>query len=98
MSSKKMHQYPQQAKNSYMDNWTQEEATIICQYAKNAQELHRAGDEEGSKEWMKKIPVMPSFAFFMKRTGGIEAVQQWINDGYDFSLVEAEYGKDWLYK
>lgn len=42
--------------------------------------------------------VDPIIAKVLKNVHGLSAVEEWIDAGYDFSLAEKEYGKDWLTK
>ncbi|GHT67649.1 hypothetical protein AGMMS50239_31210 [Bacteroidia bacterium] len=58
-------------------------------------ELEDAGLlEEADRVW-KQIPLAPYLAKFCKEKIGVEFL---IEQGYNLSEAEAEYGKDWLTK
>ncbi|GAP71947.1 hypothetical protein SAMD00024442_20_34 [Candidatus Symbiothrix dinenymphae] len=56
-------------------------------------ELEDAGHPEEAKRVWKQIPLAPYLAKWWKEMMGVEALLQ---QGYNLSEAEAEYGKDWL--
>jgi hypothetical protein len=56
-------------------------------------ELKRAGKLEEAEELFKQIPLAPYLAKAAKEVYGAEYL---LNNGYNLSEAEAEYGKDWL--
>ncbi|GHT14255.1 hypothetical protein AGMMS4956_11740 [Bacteroidia bacterium] len=58
-------------------------------------ELEDAGNlEEADRVW-KQIPLDPPLAKWWKEMVGVDSL---IQQGYNLSEAEAEYGKDWLTK
>jgi hypothetical protein len=56
--------------------------------------LENEGKHEEAKALIKaKIPLEPHLAKIFKEKVGLGALLQ---QGYDLSLVEAKYGKEWL--
>jgi hypothetical protein len=56
--------------------------------------LENEGKHEEAKALRRaKLPLEPYLAKIWKEKIGLEALLQ---QGYDLSLVEAKYGKDWL--
>jgi hypothetical protein len=55
--------------------------------------LWRAGDNDGYKNMMKKMPIPPYLAKILKEKVGAEIIRI---GGWDLSEVEAEFGTDWL--
>jgi hypothetical protein len=70
--------------------WTLKEklANIVRSY-----ELKDAGQPEEADRVWKQMPLDPPLAKFWKEMMGVEALLQ---QGYNLSEAEAEYGKDWL--
>jgi len=55
--------------------------------------LLQAGDREGYRNLMKKIPIPPYLAKVLKEKVGADIIKI---GGWDLSEVEAEFGQDWL--
>jgi hypothetical protein len=55
--------------------------------------LWEAGDKEGYRNLMKKLPIPPFLAKVLKEKVGAEIIRI---GGWDLSEVEAEFGQDWL--
>ncbi len=71
---------------------------LELEYGRKALAAFQAKNFEEHKKYMKLIPVEPSMAKIIKKVRGVKAIEEKIAEGYDFSRVEEEYGKDWLYK
>ena len=57
--------------------------------------LRRAGDDEGSEQLLRTIPMPPWLAKIMKEKVGIEFFER---TNWNLSEVEAKFGPDWLSK
>ena len=57
--------------------------------------LKKAGDLDGHDRLMKSIPMPPFLAKIMKEKVGVDYL---INEGWNLSEAEAEFGSDWLSK
>ncbi|GHT22472.1 hypothetical protein FACS1894199_14010 [Bacteroidia bacterium] len=70
--------------------WTLKErlATIV-----ESIELEKAGQPEEARRVRVQVPLSPDLAKWWKEKMGVEALLQ---QGYNLSDAEAEYGKDWL--
>jgi len=68
-----------------------EKLAIGCKAA----ELWDAGDEEGYIRLMKTAPIPPYIAKVIKEKVGADFL---INEGWNLSEAEAEFGRDWLNK
>ena len=68
-----------------------EKLAIGCKAA----ELWDAGDEEGYIRLMKTTPIPPYIAKVIKEKVGADFL---INEGWNLSEAEAEFGRDWLNK
>ncbi|GHT45067.1 hypothetical protein AGMMS49965_21690 [Bacteroidia bacterium] len=70
--------------------WTLKErlATIM-----ESIELEKAGKPEEARRVRVQVPLSPHLAKWWKEMMGVEALLQ---QGYNLSDAEAEYGKDWL--
>ena len=55
--------------------------------------LWEAGDKEGCRNLMKKLPIPPYLAKVLKEKVGADIIRI---GGWDLSEVEAEFGQDWL--
>ena len=55
--------------------------------------LLQAGDREGYRNLMKKLPIPPFLAKVLKEKVGADIIKL---GGWDLSEVEAEFGPDWL--
>ena len=55
--------------------------------------LWKAGDNEGYRNLMKKMPIPPYLAKVLKEKVGAEIIKI---GGWDLSEVEAEFGSNWL--
>jgi len=66
-----------------------EKLAIGCKAA----ELWKAGDKEGHRNLMKKLPIPPYLAKVLKEKVGVDIIKI---GGWDLSEVEAEFGHDWL--
>ena len=55
--------------------------------------LWEAGDKEGYRNLMKKMPIPPYLAKVLKEKVGADIIKI---GGWDLSEVEAEFGQDWL--
>ncbi|WP_461256545.1 hypothetical protein [Treponema sp. R80B11-R83G3] len=55
--------------------------------------LWEAGDKEGHRNLMKKLPIPPYLAKVLKEKVGADIIRI---GGWDLSEVEAEFGPDWL--
>jgi len=66
-----------------------EKLAIGCKAA----ELRKAGDNEGYRNQMKKLPIPPYLAKVLKDKVGADIIKI---GGWDLSEVEAEFGRDWL--
>jgi len=55
--------------------------------------LWEAGDNEGSRNLMKKLPIPPYLAKVLKDKVGADIIKI---GGWDLSEVEAEFGPNWL--
>jgi hypothetical protein len=55
--------------------------------------LWEAGDNEGYRNLMKKLPIPPYLAKVLKEKVGADIIKI---GGWDLSEVEAEFGPDWL--
>jgi len=55
--------------------------------------LWEAGDDEGCRNLMKKLPIPPYLAKVLKEKVGADIIRI---GGWDLSEVEAEFGQDWL--
>ena len=68
-----------------------EKLAISCK----AVELSNAGDEEGYFRLMKTVPIPHYIAKVIKEKVGADFL---INEGWNLSEAEAEFGHDWLIK
>ena len=68
-----------------------EKLAIGCKAA----ELRKAGDDEGAIRLMKTAPIPPYIAKVIKEKVGADFL---INEGWNLSEAEAEFGRDWLNK
>jgi len=66
-----------------------EKLAISCK----AGELWKAGDKEGSRNLMKKLPIPPYLAKVLKEKVGADIIKI---GGWDLSEVEAEFGQGWI--
>jgi len=66
-----------------------EKLAISCK----AGELWEAGDKEGSRNLMKKLPIPPYLAKVLKEKVGADIIKI---GGWDLSEVEAEFGQGWI--
>jgi len=66
-----------------------EKLSISCK----AGELWKAGDKEGSRNLMKKLPIPPYLAKVLKEKVGADIIKI---GGWDLSEVEAEFGQNWI--
>jgi len=66
-----------------------EKLAISCK----AGELWEAGDKEGSRNLMKKLPIPPYLAKVLKEKVGADIIKI---GGWDLSEVEAEFGQSWI--
>lgn len=55
--------------------------------------LWKAGDNEGYRNLMKKMPIPPYLAKVLKEKVGAHIIKI---GGWDLSEVEAEFGPNWL--
>jgi len=55
--------------------------------------LWEAGDNEGYRNLMKKMPIPPYLAKVLKEKVGADIIKI---GGWDLSEVEAEFGPNWL--
>ena len=55
--------------------------------------LWEAGDNEGYRNLMKKMPIPPYLAKVLKEKVGADIIKI---GGWDLSEVEAEFGPDWI--
>jgi hypothetical protein len=55
--------------------------------------LWEAGDKEGYRNLMKKLPIPPYLAKVLKEKVGADIIKI---GGWDLSEVEAKFGPDWL--
>jgi hypothetical protein len=55
--------------------------------------LWKAGDNEGCRNLMKKLPIPPYLAKVLKEKVGADIIKI---GGWDLSEVEAEFGQNWL--
>jgi len=60
-----------------------------------AAELWNSGDKEGYIRLMKTTPIPPYIAKVIKEKVGADFL---INEGWNLSEAEAEFGRDWLNK
>jgi hypothetical protein len=60
-----------------------------------ALDLLDAGDREGYSRLIRTAPTPPYLAKILKEKMGVEFL---INEGYNLSEAEAEFGQDWLSK
>ena len=58
-----------------------------------AAELFKAGDDEGYSRLTRSIPMPPYLAKVFKEKVGADFL---INNGFNLSEAEAEFGRDWL--
>ncbi|GHT75931.1 hypothetical protein FACS189456_7590 [Bacteroidia bacterium] len=58
-------------------------------------ELEESGQLEEAKRVWNLVPLSPHMAKFCKEKMGVDFL---IQQGYNLSKAEAEYGKDWLTK
>jgi len=56
-------------------------------------ELWQAGDIEGYRMQMKKMPIPPYLAKVLKEKVGADIIKK---GGWDLSEVEVEFGQNWL--
>jgi hypothetical protein len=68
-----------------------EKLAIGCKVA----ELRKAGDKEGAIRLMKTAPIPPYIAKVIKEKVGADFL---INEGWNLSEAEAEFGSGWLNK
>jgi hypothetical protein len=68
-----------------------EKLAISCRAAT----LWQAGDKEGCIHVMKTAPIPPYIAKVIKEKVGADFL---INEGWNLSEAEAEFGQDWLSK
>ncbi len=73
-----------------MPTMTKEEKFKIIQDSLTAA---NRGDKEEEDRLLTKLPLAPHLALAMKDILGVEKTR---NSDFDFSEVEAKYGKDWL--
>lgn len=73
-----------------MPTMTKEEEFQIIQDSYAASDR---GDKKEESRLIRKLPLPPHLALSMKEMLGPEETK---NSGFDFSEVEAKYGKDWL--
>ena len=66
-----------------------EKLAITCKAA----ELYNAGDDEGYSRLTRSIPMPPYLAKVFKEKVGADFL---INNGFNLSEAEAEFGRDWL--
>ena len=66
-----------------------EKLAISCK----AGELWEAGDKEGSRNLMKKLPIPPYLAKVLKEKVGADIIKI---GGWDLSKVEVEFGQGWI--
>ncbi|MDR0313095.1 MAG: hypothetical protein LBI14_05825 [Treponema sp.] len=66
-----------------------EKLAISCKAAA----LRQAGDEEGYMRLMKTAPIPPYIAKIIKEKVGADFL---INEGWNLSEAEAEFGSGWL--
>ena len=66
-----------------------EKLAITCKAA----ELYYAGDNEGYSRLTRSIPLPPYLAKVFKEKVGADFL---INNGFNLSEAEAEFGSDWL--
>jgi len=66
-----------------------EKLAISCKAA----ELRQAGDEEGASRLLRTAPMPPYLAKVFKEKVGADFL---INNGFNLSEAEAEFGRDWL--
>jgi hypothetical protein len=55
--------------------------------------LLQAGDREGYRNLMKKMPIPPYLAKVLKEKVGADIIKI---GGWDLSEVEAEFGQNWI--
>jgi hypothetical protein len=55
--------------------------------------LWKAGDNEGYRNLMKKLPIPPYLAKVLKEKVGADIIKI---GGWDLSEVEAKFGSNWL--
>ena len=55
--------------------------------------LWKAGDEEGYRNQMKKLPIPPYLAKVLKEKVGADIIKI---GGWDLSEVEAAFGPNWI--
>ena len=66
-----------------------EKLDIACRSAA----LREAGDEEGASRLIRTAPMPPYLAKMFKEKVGADFL---IDNGYNLSEAEAEFGRDWL--
>jgi hypothetical protein len=58
-----------------------------------ASQFEAVGDHQKALEVAKKLPMSPAIAKIWKKHIGLESLKQ---SGWNFSEVEASFGKDWF--